>query len=116
MMLNKGRHGSTRILARPTVELMTTDHLSPAQKTVSGLVPGYFDSHGWGFCVSVVTRRQEARSVGTFGWDGGMGTSWWSDPREDLVGVLMTQRSGKSPIPPPVCQHFWTLAYQAIDD
>lgn len=32
MMLNKGRSGPQRILSRPAVELMTTDHLSAAQK------------------------------------------------------------------------------------
>jgi CubicO group peptidase (beta-lactamase class C family) len=71
---------------------MTTDHLTPGQKAVSGLVPGFFDSHGWGFGVSVVTRRDVVPgSIGTFGWDGGMGTSWFSDPAEELVVVLMTQ-------------------------
>ena len=117
MLLNKGKHGNVRILSRPSVETMTTDQLTPAQKAVSGLVPGYFDSHGWGFGVSVVTKREDVTApVGRFGWDGGLGTSWYSDPHEDLVGVLMTQRAWTSPVPPPVCQDFWTLAYQAIDD
>jgi CubicO group peptidase (beta-lactamase class C family) len=117
MMLDKGRHADHRVLSRPSVETMTSDHLTPAQKAVSGLVSGYFDSHGWGFGLAVVTRRDElARSVGSFGWDGGLGTSWYSDPREDLVGILFTQRNWESPEPPRVCKDFWTLAYQAIDD
>jgi len=117
MMLNKGRHGSERILSRPSVELMTTDQLTPEQKAVSGLVPGYFLSHGWGFGVSMVTRRDEvAGSVGKFGWDGGLGTSWYSDPGEDMVTILMTQRAWTSPSPPNVCLDFWTSTYQAIDD
>jgi CubicO group peptidase (beta-lactamase class C family) len=117
MMLNRGTHGSERILSRASVETMTTDQLTPEQKAVSGLVAGYFDSHGWGFGVSVVTRREDlVDSVGRFGWDGGLGTSWCSDPQEDLVGILMTQRAWTSPIPPDVCRDFWTLAYQAIDD
>jgi CubicO group peptidase (beta-lactamase class C family) len=116
MLLNKGKHGNVRILSRPTVETMTTDQLTPAQKAVSGLVPGYFDSHGWGLGVSVVTKREDvARSIGTYGWDGGLGTSWYMDPQEDLVGILMTQRAWTSPDPPLVCKDFWTLAYQAID-
>ena len=28
---------------------MTTDQLRPEQKAVSGLIPGFFDGHGWGF-------------------------------------------------------------------
>jgi CubicO group peptidase (beta-lactamase class C family) len=117
MLLSQGRHGGARILSRPAVETMTSDQLTPAQKAVSGIVPGYFDSHGWGFGVSVVTRREDLPgSIGRFGWDGGLGTSWYSDPREDMVGILMTQRAWTSPIPPPVCRDFWTAAYQAIDD
>ena len=37
--------------------LMTSDHLTPAQKAVSGFWPGYFDDIGWGFGMSVRTRR-----------------------------------------------------------
>ncbi len=117
MMLSQGKHESSRILSRPSVETMTTDQLTPEQKAMSGLVPGYFDSHGWGFGVSVVTRRDDVAAVpGRFGWDGGLGTSWYSDPREDMVTILMTQRAWTSPSPPDVCLDFWTLAYQTIDD
>src|SRR5207248_399763 len=117
MLLNKGKHGSQRVLSRPAVEAMMTDQLTPAQKAVSGLVPGYFDSHGWGFGVSIVTWRDDVAAVpGRFGWDGGLGTSWWSDPTEEMVTILMTQRAWTSPSPPDVCLDFWTLAYQAIDD
>jgi CubicO group peptidase (beta-lactamase class C family) len=48
MLLNKGTHGRERILSRPSVETMTTDHLTPEQKAASGLVGGYFETHGWG--------------------------------------------------------------------
>ena len=117
MMLNQGKHGSERILSRLSVETMTTDQLTPEQKAVSGLIPGYFDSHGWGFGMSVVTRRVDIASVpGRYGWDGGMGTSWYSDPTEEMVTILMTQQSWTSPSPPNVCLDFWTSAYQAIDD
>jgi CubicO group peptidase (beta-lactamase class C family) len=117
MMLNKGKHGSARILSRPSVETMTTDQLTPQQKAVSGLEAGYFENHGWGFGVSIVTQRYDVSgSVGKFGWDGGLGTSWYSDPKEDMVGILMTQRAWTSASPPDVCLDFWSSAYQAIDD
>jgi CubicO group peptidase (beta-lactamase class C family) len=117
MMLNRGKRGGERILSRPSVEAMTNDQLTPEQKMVSGLVPGQFDSHGWGFGVAMVTRRTDpAGPVGKFGWDGGMGTSWYSDPSEDMVTILMTQRGWSSPNPPDVCLDFWTSAYQSIDD
>jgi len=117
MMLDKGKLGTERVLSRPSVEVMTTDHLTPEQKAASGFVPGFWDSNGWGFGVSVVTRRDDLWGpIGRFGWDGGLGTSWHSDPREDMVTILMTQRAWTSPSPPDVCLDFWTSAYQAIDD
>jgi CubicO group peptidase (beta-lactamase class C family) len=117
MMLNYGKHGSERILSRLSVETMTTDQLTPEQKAVSGLIPGYFDNHGWGFGMSVVTRRDDVPAVpGRYGWDGGLGTSWYSDHREEMVTILMTQQAWSSPSPPDVCLDFWTSAYQAIDD
>ena len=117
MMLNQGKYDNERILSRLSVELMITDQLTPEQKAVSGLFPGFFDSQGWGFGVSVVTRRDDIAAVpGRYGWDGGLGTSWYSDPREEMVTILMTQCAWTSPSPPDVCLDFWTSAYQAIDD
>ena len=116
MMLDEGKHGNTRLLSRPSVETMTTDQLTPEQKAGANLAAGYFDSHGWGFGVSVVTRRDDVASpIGQFGWNGGLGTSWSSDPGEDMVAILMTQRAG-FPQFSGVYLDFWTSAYQAIDD
>jgi CubicO group peptidase (beta-lactamase class C family) len=109
MMLHRG----DGILSRPAVELMTADHLTPGQKAVSGFFPGYFDNRGWGFGVAVDTVRVGLPSVGRFGWDGGSGTSWWSDPVEGLTGILLTQRSA-FPLASPLYLDFWTSAYQAI--
>jgi CubicO group peptidase (beta-lactamase class C family) len=115
MMLNGGRLGSERILSRPSVELMTTDQITPEQKLGSELFLG--DIRGWGFGMSVFTGRDNLfTSPGRFGWDGGYGTSWYSDPREQLTGILLTQRMMDSPQAPRVMGDFWTSAYQAIDD
>jgi CubicO group peptidase (beta-lactamase class C family) len=89
MMLNQSKFGSERILSRLSVETMTTDQLTPEQKAGSGLVSGFFDSHGWGFGMSVVTRRDDVSAVpGRYGWDGGMGTSWYSDPNSHQLEKL----------------------------
>jgi CubicO group peptidase (beta-lactamase class C family) len=115
MMLNGGRLGSERILSRPSVELMTTDQITLEQKLGSEIFFG--DERGWGMGVSVFTRRDDLSHVpGRFGWDGGYGTSWYSDPNENLTGILLTQRMMDSPQPPRVMVDFWTSAYQAIDD
>lgn len=117
MLLNNGKHGGERILSRPSVELMTTDHLTPEQKAISGFSPGFWDNRGWGFGLSMITRRDDIAGVpGRYGWDGGYGTSWASDPREHMVAILMTQRLWDSPTPPPVYLDFWTSVYQSIDD
>jgi CubicO group peptidase (beta-lactamase class C family) len=117
MMLNGGKHGRQRILSRLSVELMTTDHLTPEQKAASSFFPGFWESRGWGFGLSIITRRDDVAGVpGRFGWDGGYGTSAYSDPKEDLVAILMTQCLWDSPSPPEVQLDFWTSVYQAIDD
>ena len=117
MMLNHGAHERERILSRPSVELMTTDQITPAQKAASPFFENFWDNRGWGFGLSIITQRDDLASVpGRFGWDGGFGTSAYSDPKEDLVGVLMTQRVWDSPRVPGVLLDFWTSAYQAIDD
>jgi len=117
MMLNKGKHGRERILSRLSVELMTTDHITPEQKAASNFFPGFWDNRGWGFGMSVITRRDDVAAVpGRYGWDGGYGTSWYSDPKEDMVAMLMTQRVWDSPCAPGVYLDFWTSAYQTIDD
>jgi CubicO group peptidase (beta-lactamase class C family) len=115
MMLNGGRLGNERILSRPSVELITTDQLSPEQKAGSELF--FNDVRGWGFGLSVFSRRDHLYNVpGRYGWEGGYGTSWYSDPKEELSGILLTQRLMDSPQPPAVMADFWTSAYQAIDD
>jgi len=117
MLLRKGEHGNDRILSTRSVETMTTDQLTQEQKTGSGLLPGYFDGHGWGFGMAVLTAPDElADEPGRFGWDGGLGTSWYCDPKEDLIGILMTQRGWTSPSPPDVCRDFWSSTYGAIQD
>jgi len=116
MMMNHGRRGEQRVLSRASVELMTTDQITAEQKAASPFFPGFWDSRGWGMGVSVFTRRDSLSATpGRFGWDGGYGTSWYSDPKEDLTGILLTQRLWESPAGPPVCADFWTSAYQAID-
>jgi CubicO group peptidase (beta-lactamase class C family) len=116
MMLRFGRHGAARLLSRASVESMITDQIPAAQKEGSPFFPGFWDSYGWGLGLSVITRRTGPwASPGRFGWEGGLGTTWFSDPREDLVGVLLTQRFG-NPLAAVANVDFATLAYQALDD
>lgn len=112
MLLSDGKS----ILSRASVELMTTDQLTPAQKAISGFSPDFFSALGWGFGVAVVTARNDlAASPGRYGWDGGLGTTWWNDPAEGLIGLMMTQVA-QYPQISKVYLDFWTTLYQAIGD
>jgi CubicO group peptidase (beta-lactamase class C family) len=118
MMLHKGAHGRQRILSRPAVELMTTDHITAEQRAASPFFEDFWNERGWGLGVSVVvSRRGDLASVpGRFGWDGAHGTSWYVDPKEELVGVFMTQRSPDVLAIPGFILDFWNSAYQLIED
>jgi hypothetical protein len=41
---------------------------------------------------------QERSSLGRYAWDGGDGTSWYVDPKEELIGILISQRFWNSPV------------------
>lgn len=117
MMLRQGQCDSGRLLSRPSLEVMTTDQLTPAQKQAAGPFAPYFANHGWGLGMSVVTERDGlGEPVGRFGWNGGLGSVWYADPSEDMVTVLMTGSAKFTLSPPNLYRDFWTLAYQAIDD
>jgi CubicO group peptidase (beta-lactamase class C family) len=115
MMLNGGTLGGERILSRESVELMTKNHISLDEKKESQLFLG--NTRGWGFGMSVFTGLDDPLSApGRFGWDGGYGTSWYSDPREQVTGILLTQRMMDSPQPPRAFVDFWSTLYRHNGD
>ncbi|MDB5404396.1 MAG: beta-lactamase [Rhodopila sp.] len=90
MLLGNGRLGTTRLLGRKTVELMTSDHLGTISGSADLLPPG----HGFGLGFAVRTQPGMAPfpgSVGNYYWSGAAGTSFWVDPAERLYAVLMIQ-------------------------
>ena len=85
MMLNGGELDGKRLLARTTVELMTTNHLRSIPFT---------DGQGFGLGFSVVTdvgARGIPGSLGEFGWGGAYHSTYWVDPKEQMVVVYLTQ-------------------------
>jgi CubicO group peptidase (beta-lactamase class C family) len=109
--------GGAPLLSRPSVETMTADQLTPAQKAASGFYPDDFDARGWGFGVGVVTRRDDPSApVGQYGWDGGLGSIWRNDPTEQLIAILLTNAAWTSPKAPEIATDFLTGTYAAIDD
>jgi CubicO group peptidase (beta-lactamase class C family) len=114
MMLNKGWHGRQQILSRATVELMTSDQLTPEQRAGSEIFFGTHSSWGLGMAVDI-GRNEIFHTPGRFGWTGGFGTTAYTDPAEGMIGILFTQRMMDSPEPPKVFTDFWTLAYGAME-
>lgn len=114
MLLGGGSYSGTRLLSRPSVELMTTDWLTAENRRHGGLGGDAWEASGWGFGVEVTTSRTSLASVGRYGWNGGLGTMWFNDPREELIGILLTQRLWENPAPPKICLDFETAAYAAL--
>jgi CubicO group peptidase (beta-lactamase class C family) len=85
MLLGGGELDGKRILSRKSVELMTTDHLH-------GLA--FRDGQGFGLGFSVVKdlgARGQPGSAGEYGWGGAYHSTYWVDPKEQLVVVYFTQ-------------------------
>lgn len=108
MLLNGGELDGKRILSRKSVELMTVDHLKDAKLQ---------DGQGFGLGFSVVKdlgARGVPGSLGEFGWGGAYHSTYWADPKEQLVVVYFTQLNPDGGID----DHgkLRALVYQAIMD
>ena len=91
MLLHGGSLDGERILGRKTVDLIATDHLTPAQQATHSwdTQRGY----GYGLGVRVMTHPEVADingSVGEWGWDGAFGNWFCVDPKEHLTCVYLT--------------------------
>jgi len=108
MMLNKGTFNGNRILAPGTVELMTVSHLGEI-KYAWGTGIGF----GLGFSVCEdMGDRGVPGSVGEYGWGGAYGSSYWVDPKEDMVVVYFKQLTPTNNLDDQ--NKLRTLIYQAI--
>jgi CubicO group peptidase (beta-lactamase class C family) len=95
------------VLSPASVRAMTTDQLTAGQKARGGLGPDFFDGQSWSFC-------QAVQDDGTFGWDGGFGSTWRVDPVRDLVTIVLTQRMFDSPGLPEVHSDIQSAAIAAL--
>ncbi len=115
MLANGGELNGARILGRKTLELMHSNFV-PA-----GLLPleiGGLPMPGYGFGLGSrvlmdVAQSGAPGSVGEFGWSGAAKTHYWVDPKEELVGLFMTQSMMSFDLPELDLR---ALAYQAIED
>ena len=89
LLLNKGMHRGVRLLSEGSVEMMTTNHLTPVQIAGGGVL---LSGSGWGFGMAVTVAADDVSPVpGRYGWSGGYGTTWFNDPHRGLIAIAMTQ-------------------------
>ena len=107
MMLNDGKYNGKTLLARHTVELMTSNQ-------IGDLSLGN-NKFGLGFEITTANGQEKlGMSAGSFSWGGYFATNYWADPKEKLVGLIFMQQSpfrhGEIP------EKFKALVYQSLSN
>lgn len=108
----KSPHGQT-LVSRPMMEMLQTNRI-PAEQLPLAIGPNVFAGYGWGLVGRVLLGQGQAMSLsggGEFGWAGAATTYFWVDPKESLVGVVMTQYLGSAL---PLADDMRTAAYQML--
>ena len=122
MLLQGGKLGSTRLLSQSTINLMTSNALKPgiaySAATLQrfgdiGPTPAMGQGFGLGFAVRTETGQNPLPgSAGSFYWTGAYGTTFFVDPKQELVIIMMIQ------VPGPANSFYRRairyLAYQAL--
>jgi CubicO group peptidase (beta-lactamase class C family) len=91
MMLNHGELDGVRVLKAETVNRMTQNQIGDLPSTFPGA-----SAFGYGFGVLTEKGKEQTKDpagVGTYMWAGAFGTYFWIDPKNQLIGVFMTQVS-----------------------
>ncbi len=101
MLLHRGEWQETRVLAPATVTLMTSDALPPgigyskrALTLTADIAPTPAEGQGFGLGFAVRTAEGHnplPGNIGTYYWTGAWGTTFWVDPKEKLIGIMMIQ-------------------------
>ena len=105
MLLNGGTYNGHRILAKRTVEMITSGQLNA----------GMFGDDNFGLGFSIVSEKTAAkgpRYAGAFGWGGYYGTTHWADPKAHLVCLFLTQQNPNSH--GDVERKFETMVYSSL--
>ncbi|MGY1734129.1 serine hydrolase domain-containing protein [Geodermatophilus sp. SYSU D01045] len=94
--------GGEPVLRGPTVRALLTEQAGPVDD----------EGGGWGLGLGVRrTDEPGGRHAGSFGWDGGLGSTWWTDPVTGTTAVLLTNQMWSSPAPPAVFDAFRAVAF-----
>jgi CubicO group peptidase (beta-lactamase class C family) len=121
-MLDRARLGAPGELLSPeSVAEMLRHRTTERDKAENPWFFGADGASGWGLMMSVPTAGASGGPAVShdgaprgYGWDGGSGTMWRTDPATGLTGILLTQRMTTSPEPPRVALDFWAAAFGAL--
>jgi CubicO group peptidase (beta-lactamase class C family) len=112
MLLNGGEYNGVRLLARNTVRMMTMNQIGDLFVNL-----GVKTENKFGFGFSLITEngsRLGPSQAGTYAWGGVFSTSYWVDPKENMIVLIYRQMWG--PHVADTDKAFRTLVYQAIND
>lgn len=102
--------GGGGVVSGSSVESMARDRLSPTVRSTATTFLGA--DVGWGFGVGVdLVAAHPGSCAGRFGWDGGTGTSMWTDPAADVSAVLLTQAGMTGPGGTDFMARFWAAVH-----
>jgi CubicO group peptidase (beta-lactamase class C family) len=89
MILNGGKYNGKQIISPRTAELMVSPQLDFKYEGLNDF--------GLGFAItSEKAANLNARNKGSFSWGGYYGTTYWADPKEKLICLIMTQHTPNS--------------------
>ena len=116
-LLNGGVLDGERILGRKTVDLMATNQTGPTSPLPAAW-PADWSVRAYGFGLGVrvlmdVSKSNSGGSLGEYGWWGGLSTTFWIDPSEEMYGVFLAQLE---PAQFRYGRLLQALAYQALVD
>ncbi|MBD0297410.1 MAG: serine hydrolase [Flavisolibacter sp.] len=106
MILNGGEYNGKRLLSRPTVRMMLSNQLPDAASD-------FWFGLGFGL-VSPKGSARTPQGEGTFYWGGYFNTTYWADPKEKLIVVMMKQQVPNTH--GDIDEKFKALVYSAINN
>ena len=86
MLLNAGKYNARQVLSKRAVEMITSGQLNEAM----------FGDDNMGLGFGITSEKSAAkgpRNAGSFSWGGYYGTTYWADPKANLVCLFMTQQN-----------------------
>jgi len=111
MLLNGGEYNGVRLLARNTVRMMTMNQIGDLSVNIGTSKDNKF---GFGFSIISESGSKGPSQAGTYAWGGVFSTTYWVDPKENLIVLLYEQMWG--PHIADTQKLFRALVYQAIND